>query len=83
MTAITSFDHAAHLVAIGEAEAADARTSQEAIYLQYAFEARLQELGNCRSCDAIEEGKWLTSQLDALNCDWGEPESPECQWHLY
>lgn len=80
---IRDFDHATALLNAGELEASDARTTQEAIYAQAAFEARLSALGDCTTTMAIEEGKWLCSQLDALNADFGEPESPECSWHLY
>lgn len=80
---IRDFDHARHLVAIGEATADLARTSQQAIDLQAAFEARLLELGDCVSLDAIDEGKWICDELATLNADWGEPESAECLAHLY
>lgn len=80
---IRDFDHARHLVATGEAAADLARTAQEATDLQVAFEARLLELGNCETIAAIEEGKWICAELETLNADWGEPESPECDWYLY
>lgn len=80
---IRDFDHARHLVAIGQVEALDAETAQEAIYLQAAFEARLAELGDCTTTQAIDEGKWLCAELETLNAEWGEPHSPECDWHLY
>ena len=80
---IQSFDHAEQLVHAGDVTAADARTMQEAIYLQYAFEKRLGELGNCETTQAIDEGKYLADELANLNCDWGNPDSPECDAHLY
>lgn len=80
---IRDFNHARHLVAIGEATADMACTSQQATDLQSAFEARLHELGDCQTVAAIEEGKRICAELETLNADWGEPESPECLWHLY
>lgn len=80
---IRDYDHARHLVAIGEATADMARTSQQATDLQCALEARLHELGNCETIAAIEEGKYLCAELETLNADWGDPESPECLSHLY
>ncbi len=80
---IRDFDHATALLNAGELEASDANTSQEAIYAQAAFEARLHALGDCTTPMAIDEGKWLCSQLDAINEEFGEPHSPECEWHLY
>ncbi len=80
---IRDFDHATALLNAGDLEASDARTSQEAIYAQAAFESRLSALGDCTTPSAIDEGKWLCSQLDALACDFGDGPSPECEWHLY
>lgn len=83
MSTIRDFDHARHLVAIGEAESSLARTPQDAEYLRAALVQRWEALGDFETAQDIEEGKWLDSQIKALDCDWGDPVSPVCVWHLF
>jgi hypothetical protein len=83
MTSIRDLAHARHLVATGEAAARMARTSQQAENLRIAFVERWEALGDLTTCAAIDEGKWLDSQIKELDCDWGDPVSPECEWHLH
>jgi hypothetical protein len=83
MTLIRDLAHARHLVAIGEATASLARTSQQAEDLRAAFVEHWEALGDFQTCVAIEEGRFLDKQIKELDCDWGDPESPECESHLY
>ncbi len=83
MTTIRDHDHARHLVAIGDIAAEDVRDSNSARYLRDAFAERLAELGNCTTCAAIDEGKFLCGEIEALESDWMPAESPECAAHLY
>jgi hypothetical protein len=83
MTSIRDLAHARHLVATGQAEARMARTSQQAEDLRTAFVERWEALGDFTTCEAIQEGHWLDSQIKELDCDWGDPVSPECESHLY
>jgi hypothetical protein len=80
---IRDFDHARALVNAGDVTAADVGDSHSACLLHDAFSARLDELGDCRSESAIDEGKFICDQLDALDCDWMDEPAPECQSHLY
>ena len=80
---IRDFNHARQLVAEGDITHADVRDSHSAIMLRDAFEERFNALGDCTTTAAIDEAKWIADELDALDSDWMDPPSPECEWHLY
>lgn len=80
---LADLDQARHLVAIGDIEARDVRDSGSASLLRIAFDERLKSLGDCTSCAAIDEGKFLVDQISELDCDWLDAPSAECSAHLY
>ena len=83
MIEIFDFTEARALVAEGDTTADEIGDIHSACLFRDALQERLDALGDCTSCDAIELGKFLVDQLAELECDWMDPPSPECEAHLY
>jgi hypothetical protein len=81
---IEDFAHATALVAEGDITHTWVDDPSSAELLLEAFESRLAALEFAPFTDAVKcESEFLRDQIAALNCDWEDPESPECLAHLY
>jgi hypothetical protein len=81
---ITSSEQAAAIVLEGQVDHAQVLDMQSAIYYRTALAERLEVLSPRPYTQTVaDECEWIRDEIEALDADWLEPVSPECEWHLH